>query len=311
MSHALLAEIWLWLLALILILTVVLDGFDLGVGLLVLAQPDEARRAELMESIEGVWHANQTWLVVLGGVLFGAFPLAYGQLLTWLALPAGLMLLGLMARGVGLEYYAHATLKRPWSTLFGLGSLLTLLGQGAMLGAVMQGGPPGVFGWLTPGAFLGALALACAAGALGAGWAAMRAPDCAPHRPGLVLLAGSAIFQLGLLTAVPVQGPAGLALGCAAAAYCAWGMVAAGSRARFFLPACLYVAASLTAWLAGLRPGFAAPGKTPVDAAAAPGSLTIMLWGFGLVLPVIAVYTVYQYRVFRGRGGYGPADADA
>ena len=90
------AGVWYWIMALLLWLYVFTDGFDLGVGVLCLVTRDEARRGAMMETIESVWHANQTWLVMLGGVLFGAFPLVYGTVLAVLYLPAGLLLFALM-----------------------------------------------------------------------------------------------------------------------------------------------------------------------------------------------------------------------
>lgn len=311
MDHALYAETWLWLLALGLAATVILDGFDLGVGILCLRERDESKRAAMMASIEGVWHANQTWLVVTGGVLFGAFPKAYGMLLSALYLPAGFMLLGLMARGVGLEYYEEGTCKRLWSTLFGLGSLAVALAQGAMLGAVMQGLPLDghvrflqPFGWLGAGAVLGALGMACLMALLGAGWLS-RAALAHPVRPDGVLWTamGALGFQLCLAFVTPLSGLYGILI-WAASLLCLLRAVKAAGHAPFFGWACLYALLSLVGWLAAMRPEFSTPGLTPLSASAAPGSLRIMLIGFAIVTPVIIGYTIYQYRVFRGQGAY-------
>ena len=313
MDHAMLAEIWLWLLALVLAAVVILDGFDLGLGILCLAEKDESRREAMMASIEGVWHANQTWLVVAGGVLFGAFPRAYGMLLSALYLPAGIMLLGLMARGIGLEYYYHAPAqaRRAWSTLFGLGSLVVALTQGAMLGAVVQGVPmtghvvfSAPFGWAGSGALLGAAGMACLTGMLGAGWAAVYVEDFSQRDAAMLFALGSLVFQAGLSAVVPISWEHAWPIGAASALCLLWSLASVVSGKGFFLPACLHVLASLVAWLLALRPGFTEPGLTPLTASAAPGSLVIMLWGSGIALPVIIVYTIYQYRVFKGQGAY-------
>jgi cytochrome bd ubiquinol oxidase subunit II len=313
MDHGMLAEIWLWILAMVLAATIILDGFDLGVGVLCLIEKDESKRQSMMASIEGVWHANQTWLVVVGGVLFGAFPKAYGMLLSSLYVPAGVLLLGLMARGVGLEYYEQSESKRAWSNLFGLGSLVVALAQGAMLGAVMQGLPMAghqqfltPFAWVTPGAFLGALSMTCVVAVLGAGWAAATVEDYGLRKEAVLFALGGFLFQAGLVACVPATGVVALAFGAVSAAYMAWAVTAMGSGAGFFLPACLHVLFGLVAWLIALRPGFVEPGLTPLNAAAAFGSLKIMLWGFGLTLPVILGYTIYQYWVFKGQGVYSP-----
>ncbi|MBI4805732.1 MAG: cytochrome d ubiquinol oxidase subunit II [Desulfovibrio sp.] len=313
MDHGMLAEIWLWILAMVLAATVILDGFDLGVGILCLIEKDESKRQSMVASIEGVWHANQTWLVVAGGVLFGAFPRAYGMLLSSLYIPSGILLLGLMARGVGLEYYEQSESKRAWSTLFGLGSLVVALAQGAMLGAVMQGLPMAghqqfltPFAWVTPGAFLGAMAMVCVVATLGAGWLAATVQDFGLRKAAILFSLAGLLFQAGLAICVPATGIVALAFGAVSAAYLAWAVTAMASGAVFFLPACLHVLFGLVAWLIALRPGFVEPGLTPLNASAAFGSLKIMLWGFGLTLPVIIGYTIYQYRVFMGQGAYSP-----
>ena len=316
MDHAMLAEISLWLLALLLSATLILDGFDLGIGILCLTEPDETRRASMMASIEGVWHANQTWLIVLGSVLFGAFPLAYGMLLSSLYIPLGVMFLGLMARGIGLEYYGHASSKRFWSNLFALGSLLVTLTQGAMLGAVVSGLPMAghqrfttPMGWAMPAALMGALALVCAVCLLGSGWAASNAHGFRQGRlvPGFAL--AGLTLQVGLALVSPVSGMSATFLAAASAGLLFWTLASARAGRAFFLPASLHVLLSLVTWLTALRPGFVEPGLTPLTASAAPGSLSVMLIGYAVVMPITVGYTIYQYRGFRGQGAYA-AEAD-
>ena len=180
-AQADLALVWYLLLALVLALTLLLDGLDLGVGVLSLFLRREEERGLMMASVAGVWHANQTWLVVLGALLFGAFPLAYGLVLSALYLPVALMLLGFILRGVSLEYYSHAADPRPWGLAFGLGSLLATLAQGLGLGALLSGLPlvagrysGGAWGWLSPFSFAAALGLLGCFVLMGAGWLVLK-----------------------------------------------------------------------------------------------------------------------------------------
>ena len=139
--QAFLANIWFFLIGLMLVLYVVLDGFDLGVGILSLLAADEERRGVMMTSLGSVWDANETWLVMLGGALFGAFPLAYGVVLHALYVPVMAMILGLVFRGVAFEAREHARRKAPWNLAFGGGSLIAAVSQGLMLGALIEGIP--------------------------------------------------------------------------------------------------------------------------------------------------------------------------
>lgn len=134
-----LPQVWFVILALFLFLYVMLDGFDLGVGILSLTSSDEARRSILMTSLGNVWDANETWLVLMGGALFGAFPLAYGTILTALYIPIFIMIFGLIFRAVAFEFREHSRRKVFWNFAFGAGSFIAALGQGFALGSVVEG----------------------------------------------------------------------------------------------------------------------------------------------------------------------------
>lgn len=110
--HAFLAVIWFGILGLILTLYVVLDGFDLGVGMLSLFSRNERHRGIMMATLGSIWDGNETWLVVLGGALFGAFPIAYGAILHALYIPIMAMIFGLMFRAVAFEFRENARRKR-------------------------------------------------------------------------------------------------------------------------------------------------------------------------------------------------------
>ncbi|MEL6787395.1 MAG: cytochrome d ubiquinol oxidase subunit II, partial [Cyanobacteria bacterium J06607_15] len=129
-----LPQVWFAVLALFLLLYVMLDGFDLGVGILSITASTEERRGMLMTSLGNVWDANETWLVLMGGALFGAFPLAYGTILQALYIPVMVMIFGLIFRAVAFEFREHANSKLFWNIAFGGGSFLAALGQGFALG---------------------------------------------------------------------------------------------------------------------------------------------------------------------------------
>ena len=134
-----LPQVWFAVLALFLFLYVMLDGFDLGVGILSITASSEERRGLLMTSLGNIWDANETWLVLMGGALFGAFPLAYGTILQALYIPIMIMIFGLIFRAVAFEFREHANTKFYWNVAFGGGSFLAALGQGFALGAILQG----------------------------------------------------------------------------------------------------------------------------------------------------------------------------
>jgi cytochrome bd ubiquinol oxidase subunit II len=134
-----LPQVWFAILALFLFLYVMLDGFDLGVGILSITASSEERRSILMTSLGNVWDANETWLVLMGGALFGAFPLAYGTILQALYIPIMIMIFGLIFRAVAFEFREHSNTKFLWNVAFGGGSFLAALGQGFALGGILQG----------------------------------------------------------------------------------------------------------------------------------------------------------------------------
>lgn len=155
--HLFLIDIWLVFLGLFLTLYVVLDGFDLGIGVLSLFVREEERKGIMMASLSSVWDANETWLIVLGGALFGAFPGAYGIILNALYLPVIVMIFAFAFRGVAFEFREHSQWRRLWDTAFGLGSLIAALCQGFVLGGLIAGPTVhdgrfagGPFDWFSP-----------------------------------------------------------------------------------------------------------------------------------------------------------------
>jgi cytochrome bd ubiquinol oxidase subunit II len=136
---ALLPQIWLSIIGFFLMYYAVTDGFDLGIGIMALFSRKAAERGLMMDSISGIWHINQTWLVVLGGMLFGAFPQFYSILFSALYIPSMLMLVGFVLRGIAFDFREQAFRQGIWESIFGIGSLITTMAQGFALGGLLSG----------------------------------------------------------------------------------------------------------------------------------------------------------------------------
>src|SRR5579864_8195735 len=141
--HTTLAFTWFGLIGLMLVFYVVTDGFDLGIGILSLLRKRREDHDVMVQTIGHVWDANETWLVVLGGALFGAFPDAYALLLQDLYLPVMALIAGLIMRGAAIEFRHSVTHGPLWDKVFGIGSLIAALAQGVILGKVITGLLPG------------------------------------------------------------------------------------------------------------------------------------------------------------------------
>jgi cytochrome d ubiquinol oxidase subunit II len=322
-----LSTIWAALIAFGLLAYVVLDGFDLGVGILFPLFPKRADRDVMMNSVAPVWDGNETWLVLGGGGLLAAFPLAYAVVFPALYMPLILMLLGLVLRGVAFEFRWRTERGRfLWDAAFIAGSLLAALMQGVALGALVQGievsdrAYAGAWwDWLTPFSISTGLALVMGYALLGASWLVMKTEHALRDRARrLALIAG--VATLALIGGVSVWTPfladryfdrwfawptmifSGvvplLLLGCAGLFY--WGL----KRERDAVP---FVAALgfFILCYAGIGISFypeIVPGALTIAEAASPdASLEFMLWGAGFLLPIILIYTGFAYWVFRGK----------
>ena len=320
-----LVEFWAAALALSLLLYVVLDGFDLGVGMLFAFAPNELARRHMMQSISPVWDGNETWLVLAAAVLFGAFPLVYSVLLSAFYLPLIVMLLALILRGVAFEFrYKSLGLRRLWDVGFSGGSFVAAFMQGATVGALVQelpmdgvhyaGGP---FGWFSPFAMLCGVGLCLGYALLGAGWLTYKTEtdtrDLAyrfmPWLLGSVLLflVAAAAYAVGVQLRVLhrwVERPAMLVLPLAGLLACA-GLVTAIRRRVDWLPL-LMTALIFTAAFATLAASFLpymVPFSITMEQGASPqSSLSFMFWGAGIVvLPITLIYTLVVYWVFKGK----------
>jgi cytochrome d ubiquinol oxidase subunit II len=303
---------------------VVLDGFDLGIGML-FALGNEAEQDRMMASIGPFWDANETWLVLAVGLLLVAFPIAHGVILSTLYLPVALMLIGLILRGVAFEFRAKSdgATKTRWSRVFIGGSLLTSLTQGYMLGVYVMGleqNPATIaFGALT------AICLVAGYMLVGAAWLIIKMEGPLQRRAvgwARNSLVFAAIGMAAISLASPLVSPrifekwfggleivllAPLPLGSAAifiALFLLLGRLPdPGDRLRhlpFIAVTALFILA-FTGLAYSFYP-FVVPDRlTLYEAAAAPESLIIILAGALFVLPAILGYSALSYRIFRGK----------
>lgn len=175
--------IWFVIIVFSTMMYVVMDGFDLGIGILFPLVKNSPDRDLMMNSVAPVWDGNETWLVLGGAALLGAFPLAYAVILDALAIPLTLMLLGLIFRGVAFEFRFKATAEKQhiWDKAFIGGSLIATFTQGMVVGAFIHGFPVsgrsysgGPFDWFTPFALFCGLGLVVAYALLGCSWLIMK-----------------------------------------------------------------------------------------------------------------------------------------
>jgi cytochrome bd ubiquinol oxidase subunit II len=306
----------------------VLDGYDLGVGIL-LRQADDDQKDVMIGSIGPFWDANETWLVLGIGLLLVAFPVAHGAILTSLYLPVSLMLVGLILRGVAFDFRvkARAQHKPMWNNVFWAGSMIAALSQGYMLGSYVTG-----FSREWPGiGFAVLIALCTVAGYafLGASWLVMKTEGALQQKAvGWARLAwwGAGLGILGVSIASPFVSerifvkwftlPYVVLLLPIPVTTAVLMLVAARSLKR--LPVRLAQGNEYGAWVPfgcmvgiislafyglaySLFPYLVVDRLTIWDAASAPESLMFIFVGAAVVLPAIAGYTVFVYRVFRGK----------
>jgi cytochrome bd ubiquinol oxidase subunit II len=322
---------WVALLALTTLLYVLLDGFDLGVGILFGLTNNEDARRKMLSAISPVWDGNETWLVFTGTILWGAFPRVYATLLSAFYLPIILMLGALILRGVAFEFRYKALGSRWfWDLGFSGGSLIAAFVQGTAVGALAKGLPMvdghyagGTFGWLSPFACLCGAGLCFGYALLGAGWLVLKCEGSLRDRAYALLrpltigvfgfLAVAFVYALALDLRIMdrwFERPYLLvfpAVGLAASILLARGITARHDRLPFFTTALIFLSAFGT--LAVSFWPFMIPFSITIDQAASPpSSLWFMFWGEGLfVLPLVLIYTAGVYRVFGGKlvgGGY-------
>lgn len=322
-------EFWAAALSISVLLYVLLDGFDLGIGLLFPFAPGESGRRQMLASISPVWDGNETWLVIAGSILFGAFPIVYATLLSAFYLPLFLMLGGLILRGVAFEFrYKTTRFRWVWDAGFVVGSYVATFVQGTTVGALAKGLPivngvyvGGPFGWASPFAFLCGLGLCVGYALIGACWLVAKCEGdilmfARRSLPPLMLallgfLLAAFIYALAIDLAVLrrwTERPVLFAFPVVGAA--TFGMLAVALRRGydglpFICGATIFVAAFATLAVSFL-PYIVPFSITIRDAAAPDASLQFLFWGAGLfVLPITLIYTATVYFLFRGKTGKG------
>ena len=325
--------IWFGLIGTAIFLYVLLDGFDLGVGILFPFAPTDQCRDRMMSSIAPFWDGNETWLVLGGGGLFAAFPLAYSILMPALYIPVIFMLLGLIFRGVAFEFRFKANRSRPvWDYAFHFGSLVATFMQGMILGAFVQGVKVsgrgfagGPFDWLNAYSVMTGMALVFGYALLGSTWLVMKTEDntqawarkCAAYVLGYV-----GLFLAIVSISMPLMNPGIKALWFSLPTFfyllpipmvtvglfvMIWRDLHKGNELRpfllslgVFLTGYLGLGISLWPWLVPFEITFR-------QAAAAAPSQSLLLVGTAVMLPLVLAYTGYCYYIFRGKATHESA----
>ena len=325
--------IWIVIIGIGVFMYVLMDGFDLGVGILFPFAPSDQARDDLMNSVAPVWDGNETWLILGGAGLLAAFPLVYAVFLPALYIGVFLLLAGLIFRGVAFEFRFKARNSRHWwDRSFAIGSTVAAFAQGAVVGAYIQGFEVegfsyvgGAFDWLTPFTVMTGLGVVAGYALLGVTWAILKtegetrdwAYRMAPRLLAVVMgffvlvsiwtpLASEHVSerwfgQVSALWAFPVL----------TVIVAAW--VLAKLRQRRdglpFVGSMLLFALFYFGLLASMWPYAVPPEHTFWDAASDPGSQLFLLLGVLFLLPIIIGYTAWSYWVFRGKlrsgEGYG------
>jgi len=319
------AEFWTGALAITLFLYVMLDGIDLGVGVLFgLERHDETRR-QLLRSVSPVWDGNETWLVLSAAILFGAFPIVYSLLLSAFYLPMIAMLGGLILRGVAFEFREYGTWSRGvWDAGFIGGSVVAALVQGCAVGALVLGLPNvagrftgGPFFWLQPFALLCGAGLLLGYTMLGAAWIIRKTEGEVQQRTirkfrillAAFLLCLAAIFVWSLMLELPMRDRwaahpllmlvpfAGLI-----GAIIAFAGPIRGRDGWPLVGGMLLFAATFATLAASFLPYIVPYSLTYADAAAPAASLSFLFWFAGIVaLPLTIIYGIVNFMTFRGK----------
>jgi cytochrome d ubiquinol oxidase subunit II len=319
--------IWAALLGTAVALYVILDGFDLGVGILFPFAREEHERNQMVDSIAPFWDGNETWLVLGGGGLWVVFPQAYAVIMPALYLPVIVMLLGLIFRGVAFEFRTVAvTSKKYWNAAFAGGSTVAAFCQGLILGGLIQGikvengqFAGGAFDFATPFALVCGLGVVAGYALLGATWLVMKTEGVVAERARshatmllLVVLAFMAVVSLWTPLAIPriaarwfstpniyVLWPVPVVT--ALVALLAWRWLKAGREIPPFLAAIVLFMLGYLGLAISTFPYLVPPSLTVWETAAVPASQIFMLIGTLMLLPIILGYVVFVYWLFRGK----------
>jgi cytochrome d ubiquinol oxidase subunit II len=322
--------IWAGVIGTAVAMYVILDGFDLGIGILFPFAANDRQREQMMASVKPFWDGNETWLVLGGGGLLVAFPLAYAVIMPAFYIPIILMLLALVFRGVAFEFRGLAGGKAKWNFAFTAGSTLAALCQGLVLGGMIQGikiengaFAGGAFDWATPFAAVCALGVAVGYALLGATWLIMKTEGEVAERArrqAKLLLLGVLVFMAVVSLWTPLMMPSigqrwfslpniailwPVPVLTALTAYIGWLGLQRGRDALPFLSAIALFLLGYMGLVISWFPYIVPPSLTVWDAAAAPVSQMFMLVGTLILLPIILGYTGLIYWLFRGKVAEG------
>jgi cytochrome bd ubiquinol oxidase subunit II len=319
--------IWAALIGAAVAFYVILDGFDLGTGILFPFARDERERDQMMNSIAPFWDGNETWLVLGGGGLFAAFPHAYAVVMPALYLPVIVMLLALVFRGVSFEFRVVAMTSKPyWNFAFAAGSTVAAFCQGLILGGLIEGikvengaFAGGPFDWAKPFSFLCGFGVVAGYALLGATWLVMKTEGVVAERArghAKVML----IAVLAFMVAVSLWTPFAferiaarwfaipniyflwpVPLVTALVAWLAWRWLDARHDALPFLASIALFLLGYLGLVISTFPYLVPPSLTVWQAAAAPASQIFLLLGTTFLLPIILGYYVFIYWLFHGK----------
>jgi len=326
-----LPTIWAGIIALGVFLYLLLDGFDLGIGLLFPFFDREGEREVMLNTVAPVWDGNETWLVLGGACLYGVFPLAYSTLLPAVYLPVIAMLCGLVFRGVAFEIRAKARrTQNLWDLAFILGSGTATFCQGVILGTLLQGirvvdgrfaGDP--FGWVSPFPVFCGLGLLVTYATLGCGWLVMKTDGDLQRRMRLMLKPSAAVLLaiIGVISLWTVLGQPSVAhrwfgghnfvyfapvpllvLACVIGIFRS---ADSGHDARAFILMEAIIFLGYSGLLISIFPNIVPPALSIWAASAPRSSQIFVLVGVVIILPIILSYTALSYWVFRGRVRHG------
>ena len=328
-----LVPLWAGILSLAVLMYVLLDGFDLGVGILFFFRRDDEDRALMVASVAPIWDFNETWLVLGSGGMLAVFPLAFAVVMPAVYFPILVMLLGLLFRGVAFEFRDAPTSRRHlWNSAFAWGSLLATFAQGVVLGNFIHGFPVqgrayagSSWDWISPFPLLTGVGLVVGYSLLGSTWLVMKTEgelqDWA-RRMSSRLVYGLLAFIVMVSVWTPLVEErianrwfsypnilyfSPVPILTALLALLLWRALRRGRDVQPFLYTMGLFFLSYTGLIISLWPYVAPPSITLWDAATAPMSQQFLMVGTMFLLPVILLYVFWSYWVFRGkvRAGMG------
>ena len=330
--------VWAGVLGLAIVMYVVVDGFDLGVGILFNAATGKGWRDRMMFSVAPIWDGNETWLILGGNIVFAVYSVAFAILMPALYMPILLMLIALIFRGVAFEFRfkAEARQQRLWDYAFHYGSILATFAQGLVLGSFVQGFnfngrafTGGTWDWLTPFSLVTGIGLVCGYGLLGATWCVLKTTgelEIWARRKAFVYLLATIVAMAVISAWVPFLGrdierrwfawpniallsPVPILTGLVA--YAIYRTLESGRHLAPFLLSIVLFLLGFLGLVISLFPFIVPPSLTIWQAANTIDTQIFTLVGYAFAVPITFAYTAYAYYVFRGKvaeeiieGGY-------